>query len=87
MPLLQLDSAAAASSTVDQTQLNFSPYQSEEVASFEIGMRSNPTDNSQLNVTYFSADYSLTSRSTVIVPMAMTQSVAKVLLKIQQLRV
>tara|TARA_B110001450_G_scaffold254813_1_gene280964 strand:- start:342 stop:2603 length:2262 start_codon:yes stop_codon:yes gene_type:complete len=33
------------------------PYQSEEVESFEIGMRSNPTDRSQLNITYFSTDY------------------------------
>jgi len=40
------------------TDSELAPFASEEVASFEIGMRSNPTENSQLNVTYFSADYS-----------------------------
>ena len=40
------------------TDSELTPFASEEVASFEIGMRSNPTENSQLNVTYFSADYS-----------------------------
>ncbi|MDA9090481.1 TonB-dependent receptor [Porticoccaceae bacterium] len=43
------------------------PYQSEEVESFEIGMRSNPTDNSQLNITYFSTDYT-DKQVQVIVP-------------------
>jgi len=43
------------------------PYQSEEVESFEIGMRSNPTENSQLNVTYFSTDYT-DKQVQVIVP-------------------
>ena len=40
------------------TDSELAPFGSEEVASFEIGMRSNPTDNSQLNVTYFNAEYS-----------------------------
>ena len=43
------------------------PYQSEEVESFEIGMRSNPTDNSQLNITYFNTDYT-DKQVQVIVP-------------------
>ncbi len=33
------------------------PYESEEVDSIEIGLRSNPTENTQLNVTYFTAEY------------------------------
>ena len=33
------------------------PYDSEEVDSIEIGLRSNPTENTQLNVTYFTAEY------------------------------
>ena len=40
------------------TNSELAPFQSEEVESMEIGMRSNPTDNSQLNLTYFMADYS-----------------------------
>ncbi len=40
------------------TDSELAPFQSEEVESMEIGMRSNPTDNSQLNLTYFMADYS-----------------------------
>ena len=43
------------------------PYASEEVASFELGVRSNPTDNSQLNITYFNADYT-DKQVQVIVP-------------------
>ena len=34
------------------------PFESEEVTSIELGIRSQPTDNLQLNVTGFSADYS-----------------------------
>tara|TARA_B110000977_G_scaffold4931_1_gene7092 strand:+ start:352 stop:2574 length:2223 start_codon:yes stop_codon:yes gene_type:complete len=49
------------------TESELLPYQSEEVESFEIGMRSNPTDNSQLNVTYFSTDYT-DKQVQVIVP-------------------
>ena len=33
------------------------PYDSEEVDSIEIGLRSNPSDNTQLNLTYFSSEY------------------------------
>ena len=40
------------------TDSELAPFKSEEVESFELGMRSNPTDNSQLNLTYFMADYS-----------------------------
>lgn len=40
------------------TDSELEPYESEEVTSYELGIRSNPTDNSQLNVTYFMADYS-----------------------------
>ena len=40
------------------TPSELAPFNSEEVESFEIGMRTNPTENSQLNITYFSADYS-----------------------------
>jgi len=39
------------------TDAEVAPFESEEVESFEIGLRSNPTDNSQINVTYFSAEY------------------------------
>jgi len=39
------------------TESELLPYSSEEVSSFELGMRSNPTDNSQVNLTFFSADY------------------------------
>jgi iron complex outermembrane receptor protein len=34
------------------------PYESEEVDSIEIGLRSNPTENTQLNLTYYSSEYS-----------------------------
>ncbi len=34
------------------------PYDSEEVDNIEIGIRSNPTDSTQLNITYFNAEYS-----------------------------
>ena len=64
------------------TDSELAPFASEEVASFEIGMRSNPTDNSQLNVTYFNADYS-DKQDHGYVPTVMTQSVAKELLKIR----
>jgi iron complex outermembrane receptor protein len=40
------------------TDSELAPFNSEEVKSFELGVRSNPTDNSQLNVTYYRADYS-----------------------------
>jgi iron complex outermembrane receptor protein len=40
------------------TDSELAPFESEEVGSFEIGVRSNPTENSQLNVTYFLAEYS-----------------------------
>jgi len=43
------------------------PYGSEEVTSYELGIRSNPTDNSQINLTFFSADYD-DMQLTVIVP-------------------
>jgi iron complex outermembrane receptor protein len=43
------------------------PFASEEVASIELGMRLNPTDNSQINVTYFNAEYT-DKQVTVIVP-------------------
>ena len=33
------------------------PYQSEEVESMELGIRLQPTDNSQINITYFDTDY------------------------------
>ena len=33
------------------------PYDSEEVESFELGLRSNPTENTQLNLTFFNSDY------------------------------
>ena len=33
------------------------PYDSEEVASFELGLRTNPTNNTQLNLTLYSAEY------------------------------
>jgi iron complex outermembrane receptor protein len=42
------------------------PFNSEEVASIELGMRTNPTENSQLNVTYFNTDYT-DKQTTVIV--------------------
>ena len=34
------------------------PYDSEEVDNIEIGIRSNPTDSTRLNITYFNAEYS-----------------------------
>lgn len=43
------------------------PYGSEEVTSLEFGIRSNPTDDSQVNLTFFSADYD-DMQLTVIVP-------------------
>lgn len=43
------------------------PYGSEEVESFEMGIRSQPTDNTQINLTYFNADYS-DMQVSVIVP-------------------
>jgi len=49
------------------SQSELLPYQSEEVESFEIGMRSNPTENSQFNITYFNADYT-DKQVQVIVP-------------------
>ena len=33
------------------------PFESEEVASIEFGIRSNPTETSQINLTYFNAEY------------------------------
>jgi len=39
------------------TDAEVAPFESEEVDSFEIGLRSNPTDNSQLNITYYNAEY------------------------------
>lgn len=39
------------------TDSEVAPFESEEVASFEIGLRSNPTDNSQINITYYNAEY------------------------------
>ena len=39
------------------TASEVAPYQSEEVDSLELGFRSNPTDNSQLNLTFYSMDY------------------------------
>jgi len=39
------------------TTAEIGPYESEEVQSFELGIRSQPTDNSQINVTLFSTDY------------------------------
>jgi iron complex outermembrane receptor protein len=41
------------------------PFQSEEVASIELGVRLNPTDSSQINVTYFNAEY--TDKQVVVV--------------------
>jgi iron complex outermembrane receptor protein len=41
------------------------PFQSEEVASIELGVRLNPTDNSQINVTHFHAEY--TDKQVVVV--------------------
>ena len=49
------------------TPLENEPFQSEEVKSIELGMRSNPTDNSQINITYFNAEYT-DKQTTVIVP-------------------
>jgi len=49
------------------TPLENKPFQSEEVASIELGMRSNPTDNSQINITYFNSEYT-DKQTTVIVP-------------------
>ncbi len=37
--------------------ITIGPYDSEEVESIEIGLRSQPTDNLQINVTAFSSDY------------------------------
>jgi iron complex outermembrane receptor protein len=39
------------------TPAEVAPYDSEEVDSIEIGLRSNPTENTQLNVTYFTSEY------------------------------
>ena len=39
------------------TPAEVAPYDSEEVDSIEIGLRSNPTENTQLNLTYYSAEY------------------------------
>ena len=47
------------------TLSELAPFNSEEVGSFEIGMRSNPTENSQVNITYFKADY--TDKQTTII--------------------
>ena len=58
MPPTQLAFAAVVSLTAGPLTPNWRRLQSEEVESMEIGMRSNPTDNSQLNLTYFMADYS-----------------------------
>ena len=33
------------------------PYDSETVDGIEIGLRSNPTENTQLNLTYFNSEY------------------------------
>jgi iron complex outermembrane receptor protein len=49
------------------TPLENLPFKSEEVASIELGMRSNPTDNSQINITYFNSEYT-DKQTTVIVP-------------------
>jgi len=48
------------------TELETQPFQSEEVTSIELGIRSNPTANSQINVTYFDAEYK-DKQTTVIV--------------------
>ena len=39
------------------TPAEVAPYDSEEVDSIEIGLRSNPTENTQLNLTYYTAEY------------------------------
>ena len=39
------------------TPSEVAPYQSEEVESIEIGLRTNPTENTQFNITYFNAEY------------------------------
>lgn len=39
------------------TDAEVAPFESEEVDSFEIGLRSNPTENSQINITYYNAEY------------------------------
>ena len=39
------------------TPAEVEPYESEEVDSIEIGLRSNPTENTQLNLTYYTAEY------------------------------
>jgi iron complex outermembrane receptor protein len=39
------------------TPAEVEPYDSEEVDSIEIGLRSNPTENTQLNLTYYTAEY------------------------------
>jgi len=49
------------------TPLENKPFDAEEVTSMEIGMRLNPTDNSQINVTIFDAEYT-DKQTTVIVP-------------------
>jgi len=48
------------------TAAEVAPFQSEEVNSIELGLRSNPTDNTQVNLTYFNAEYS-DKQTTVIV--------------------
>lgn len=40
------------------TDAELAPFDSEEVTSYELGLRSNPTADSQLNITYFMTDYS-----------------------------
>ena len=39
------------------TPAEVAPYNSEEVDSIEIGLRTNPTESTQLNLTYYSAEY------------------------------
>jgi iron complex outermembrane receptor protein len=39
------------------TPAEVAPYDSEEVDSIEIGLRTNPTESTQLNLTYYSAEY------------------------------
>ena len=50
------------------TPLENESFKSEEVESFELGMRSNPTANSQVNLTYFNADY--TDKQTTVITSA-----------------
>jgi len=49
------------------TPLETQPFKSEEVTSIELGLRSNPTDNTQINLTVFNAEYT-DKQTTVIVP-------------------